>query len=185
MWVGMPLCSVSPSLFTCSLGSPDIFDPPSPALQVASEGSAVRIRNPFSLLLYILRRVLNPCFSALVSKMEIPVAPSRGGCARDSAQHLGFARGEHPVGGCCYCSTKQCARHLAGNTSKHVRVTASALETTRTHTRRPDAEEHVKCFGTDRQTSDPGDSLLAWLLFGGLDFRSGGLCSWGLFFSSN
>ena len=56
---------------------------------------------------------------------------------------------------------KQCARHLAGNTSKHVHVIASALETTRTHTRRPDAEEHVKCFGTDRQTSDPGDSLLA------------------------
>lgn len=55
---------------------------------------------------------------------------------------------------------KQCARHLAGNMYKHVSVTASTLEITRSHTRHPGAREHVKCFGTDRQTSDPGDSSL-------------------------
>ena len=55
---------------------------------------------------------------------------------------------------------KQCARHLAGNTYKHVSVTASTLETTRAHTRHPGAREHVKCFGTDRLTPGPGDSSL-------------------------
>lgn len=64
-------------------------------------------------------------------------------------------------------------------------LTASAREVTGRHTRYPNASQHMKCFWTNKKF-DYGDSLLTWLLlslFRALDFRSGGLCSLGLFFS--